>query len=116
MVIDHLVGYRQQQALIAIAAFDPWLVTHACPPLIAAGGRIACPPLGRLPADWINILPPSKQAPKQCDLFCGGKLPSSGFVGWRDDGFYRERGIFPFDAVLGQQGLKPEVLSLEGLA
>ena len=37
MVVDHLIGNRQQQAMAAIAAFDARLVAEAWLPLVAAG-------------------------------------------------------------------------------
>lgn len=37
MVIDHLIGHRQQLALAAVTAFDPGLVADTGLPLVTAG-------------------------------------------------------------------------------
>lgn len=56
VALDHRAGQRDQQTVVAVAAFHPRLLAHAGPPIVGTGGRI--PSLARglaLPSEGSDI-------------------------------------------------------------
>ncbi len=74
MIVNYLIGNRQQQTLIANTTFDARLVTNAGFPLVSTGGRITGLTFFRLPAKWIEIGTASEQTAEKHNPFCYGKM------------------------------------------
>ena len=71
MIVEDLVGDRQELPLGAIAAFDPGLVADTRPPLVAAGRSIAGGAFRRLPAQGVDVLPSLEETTEKGDFFLG---------------------------------------------
>lgn len=72
VAVDRCIAERQQLAVVAVAAGDPWLLADALPPFIGAGRPVAgAPAAAALPAQGIDVTASAEETPEQGQLLFG---------------------------------------------
>jgi hypothetical protein len=83
MVVQRLVGQRDQLPMAAVGALDAGLLADACAPFVGTRRRVAARAGLALPAHGIDIGAPPKQAAEERDLFFRGQRGRRGLLDLR---------------------------------